>query len=785
MRPLRPVNPTRLGPYQLLGVLGDGGMARVYLGQSPSGRRLAIKVVRPDFARDPAFRRRFAREVAAARAVSPLFTAAVVDADTDAESPWLATTYIEGPTLDQLVADQGPLAPEAVLTLAVGLAEALASIHRTGLVHRDLKPGNVIVNDTGPHIIDFGVALLSDASYATTSLVLGTPSYMAPERLDGGEVGAPGDIFALGATLVRAATGKNLVGGGTVYEQLFQITNGRFDLSAVPRQLRPLIMHCLSHRPQDRPSAEELVTTLVGAGAQPPTPGWYTATAQPGAAEPAGPADAPVGKAGLPVRLPLGPLGALSGLASREPAPVGSPLGRSSFPSPPAGPATGSDSSLGTQQTPRLSRRRVLAFGGMAGAALAVGGVSAARSLFQRTGGGAGTHRAPGAVLWQTRTGVRPPPGPDEHGLLILLDQERIIAAGETEVRATDVRGRPLWRRTMPTDVVELRYWAGGVLAADAARLWLLDSGSGEPRLQVDLTGSEPPGSAAVQIHGVATTADLAYVNLGMATVAIDRTGGRRWRTARSAPASAGPRPPYAAPDVVDARFVAIKDPTGSGVQVSLLDAATGLSRWSVRYPVQPSPEQRKPPPPPPPGGGGSQPPPPGPDHDGPDHGEPPPDDAWQRGEGRLAAAHLALREVSDLTVLRLADGGTAWHRTSERPVASIELVGDLLLVGADRLSAYTLDTGEEVWQASLRGARIARSVRGGSVVVANDESISSFDLRGALRWQVQTPDSVRGSRADTLTVADSIAFVTYRPAGGAGDAGGMQVVAYALDDAP
>src|SRR2546430_4621696 len=151
MRPLGAADPSMVGPYRLLGVLGDGGMSRVYLGQSPGGRRLAVKVVRAYLAQAPAFRRRFAREVAAAKSASPLFTAALVDADTQAESPWLATTYIEGPSLDQLLDGEGPLAPDAVLTLAAGLAEALASIHRRGLVHRELQPSHVIIHDARPH----------------------------------------------------------------------------------------------------------------------------------------------------------------------------------------------------------------------------------------------------------------------------------------------------------------------------------------------------------------------------------------------------------------------------------------------------------------------------------------------------------------------------------------------------------------------------------------------------------------------------------------------------------
>ena len=159
MKPLSVFDPTVVASYRLLGVLGNGGMGRVYLGQSPSGRQVAIKVVRADLVDDPATRRRFAREVAAVRAISPLFTAAVVDADTEAESPWLATMYIDGPSLEQWVAEHGALVPTAVLTLAAGLAEAAGSIHHAGLVHRDIKPSDVLLSGTGPHVIDFGLVL--------------------------------------------------------------------------------------------------------------------------------------------------------------------------------------------------------------------------------------------------------------------------------------------------------------------------------------------------------------------------------------------------------------------------------------------------------------------------------------------------------------------------------------------------------------------------------------------------------------------------------------------------
>jgi serine/threonine protein kinase len=222
MRPLGDTDPLAIANYRLLGVLGSGGMGKVYLGESRSGRRVAIKVVRSELANDAGWRRRFTREVAAVRSVSPLFTAAVVDADTDAAEPWLATTFIDGPSLASWVNQAGPLAPGAVLVLAAGLAEALASIHKAGLVHRDLKPSNVIINDDGPQIIDFGIALTADTP-ATTSMLLGTPSYIAPERIHGSEADPASDIFSLGATLVFAATGRPLVTEGPVYAQLMQI----------------------------------------------------------------------------------------------------------------------------------------------------------------------------------------------------------------------------------------------------------------------------------------------------------------------------------------------------------------------------------------------------------------------------------------------------------------------------------------------------------------------------------------------------------------------------------
>jgi serine/threonine protein kinase len=197
---LKPTDPQRIGRYRIIARLGTGGMGQVYLGRSPSGRLVAVKVVRPDLAEDPGFRDRFVREVAAARRVTGFFTAAVVDADTDGSSPWLATAYVPGMALDKAIATHGPWPAESVRTLGAGVAEALEAIHEAGLVHRDLKPANVLIAPDGPRVVDFGISVAVEATALTrTGMVVGTPGFMAPEQLVGKPVTPATDVFALGA----------------------------------------------------------------------------------------------------------------------------------------------------------------------------------------------------------------------------------------------------------------------------------------------------------------------------------------------------------------------------------------------------------------------------------------------------------------------------------------------------------------------------------------------------------------------------------------------------------
>lgn len=238
-------------------------MGGVYLGRSRGGRVVAVKVVRPELADDPEFRERFRREVAMARSVGGIWTAAVIDADPDAEQPWLATEYVPGPTLHRAVADHGPLPEHTVRGLAAGLAEALAAVHRAGLVHRDLKPANVLLGPDGPRVIDFGISRASHSSTLTaTGAFLGTPGYFSPEQTLGHEVGPPSDIFSLGAVLAFAATGQGPFGNDNTAAMLYRAAHAEADLSQVPAGLRPLLARCLAKDPGKRPTTDELLDEL-------------------------------------------------------------------------------------------------------------------------------------------------------------------------------------------------------------------------------------------------------------------------------------------------------------------------------------------------------------------------------------------------------------------------------------------------------------------------------------------------------------------------------------------
>ncbi|GAA4992891.1 protein kinase domain-containing protein [Streptomyces siamensis] len=398
-------HPRYAGQYLLEAELGSGGMGIVHLARSASGLRLAVKVVHAEFAQDPEFRGRFRQEVAAARRVSGAFTAPVVDADPEAEHPWMATLFIPGPTLAEHVKRNGALPPARLRHLMAGLAEALRDIHRAGVVHRDLKPSNVLLAGDGPKVIDFGISRPSDSELRTeTGKLIGTPPFMAPEQFRRPrQVGPAADVFALGSVIVHAATGSGPFDSDSPYLVAYQVVHDEPDLTGVPEDIAGLVARCLAKEPEDRPTPDELMTALRSVSASYDTQAFIPEqrsrngeSARPGQVERE---DAPSPSAASPWTDPAaddespasgsGPVsaarsGALSGAGSGPAADDetharGSGPARPGAPAPENGPAQhGTSGTPGTSGTatdpaaPRSARRRLLLAVAAAGLAVAV-----------------------------------------------------------------------------------------------------------------------------------------------------------------------------------------------------------------------------------------------------------------------------------------------------------------------------------------------------------------------------------------------------------------------------
>ncbi|MFF4806073.1 protein kinase [Streptomyces sp. NPDC001351] len=277
-------DPRRVGPYRIVGRLGAGGMGTVYAALSAAGERMAVKIVHPAQAADDEFRARFRREVQLSQRVIGPCLVPVHDADTEAATPWLATPFIPGPTLDRHLAANAPLVGAHLYALAAGTAAALTAVHAAGIVHRDVKPQNVIMAPSGPRVLDFGIAhALDGTSLTRTGVMTGTPGWISPEHYRTGAVGPEGDVFAWGALIAYAATARLPFGSGAADAVAFRVMSAEPDLEGIPADLRPLVEQALSKKPSDRPSAAELedvCTTLLAAqatavispvGHQPPT----------------------------------------------------------------------------------------------------------------------------------------------------------------------------------------------------------------------------------------------------------------------------------------------------------------------------------------------------------------------------------------------------------------------------------------------------------------------------------------------------------------------------------
>ncbi|MFJ4703919.1 bifunctional serine/threonine-protein kinase/ABC transporter substrate-binding protein [Streptomyces anulatus] len=381
MRPLISQDPRAVGPYRTLARLGAGGMGVVYLARSAGGALAAVKVIRAEHADDPGFRARFRREAEAAARITGPWVVPVLGADTEDREPWLATAYVPGPSLAEVVSAGGALPTTTVRALGSRLAEALTAVHEAGLIHRDVKPGNVLLALDGPRLIDFGIARHEGATeLTTTGAVIGTPGYLAPEQASAGPPGPPGDVFSLGCVLVYAATGRPPFGSGGGAGALFRTIHEEPDLTGVEPGLAPLIAACLAKDPADRPTASRVRDAL--AAKSPGGPGGPGRVRDPreypgrrGAPDPHElPRTAPVSDAfpmpaGLPALIAERSAAALA-LPDPEPLPVT------------LGPAEDGDA-------PGPARRRLLT-AGAAGAVLLAGGSTATWIALRGSGAGAG-----------------------------------------------------------------------------------------------------------------------------------------------------------------------------------------------------------------------------------------------------------------------------------------------------------------------------------------------------------------------------------------------------------
>ncbi|MDJ0384899.1 PQQ-binding-like beta-propeller repeat protein [Streptomyces sp. G-G2] len=554
--------PEYAGLYRLESVLGAGGMGVVHLATSASGLKLAVKIVHAQHAVDPEFRARFQQEVAAARRVSGAFTAPVVDADPDAERPWMATLFIDAPTLAERVRER-VLDPAEVGRLGAGLAEALRDIHRAGVVHRDLKPSNVLMASDGPKVIDFGISRPYDSDLRTeTGKLIGTPPFMAPEQFQRPrDVGPAADVFAMGALLVHAATGHGPFDSESAYIVAYQVVHNEPDLTGVPSELAPLIARCLAKDPAARPTADELIGELRSV-AYPTNEDTRTFIPRPRLAASAPGADPQTHR-----RDGLGPV------RPRLPA------------EPAAGPPTHRRDSLpaGGAAEPRAGRRRTrwrvaAALGtGLLVTGGAVGGYAQLRDTPPATAADhlAGTAREPGPARitpWATTPGA---PGAAARipACAWLSDALYCSAPGLAAVRLNPATGAVVWSAAGVTGAGDPAPFLGGgsVLAylAGAHVLQALDPATGAQRWKADV----PLGADVVPAGAlVLVAAD------GQVTARDAATGSVRWA---KRPAGVGAQLVPAA----DGSEVYAVTPAGDGTstQVLALAAADGTTRWQHR----------------------------------------------------------------------------------------------------------------------------------------------------------------------------------------------------------
>ncbi|WP_406287336.1 protein kinase domain-containing protein [Embleya sp. NBC_00896] len=511
MEQLDASDPQRVGPYVLLLPLGSGGMGKVYLGRSAAGRAVAVKVIRADFAADEHFRNRFRAEVAAARRVSGAFTAPVVDADPDGDPPWMATAFVSGLSLYDAVQRHGPLPEQSLRMLLAGLSEALVRIHAAGVVHRDLKPGNVLLALDGPHVIDFGIArALDGTSFTREGITVGSPGYMSPEQSLGRPITAASDLFALGSTMLYAASGQRPFGDGPPAAVLRRVVGDPADTARLPASIRAVVAACLDKDPTRRPTPHELIDFISREGAHPDTRSWLpeavtrdvsrAADVLTGLPASYGVAservsgqagEAANGSAGEPVTAPATEYLAVhtatqaaEELTSSAPAPPGMPMPQS----PPA-------------PVRRQPSRRRLILGLVGGAGVAVSGGAAAILLSENDGSGKGAAATPsdtGPGSASPPAVPAPPPVVPHPPLPAPTGKKGVLDAPAAATKWTAKAGGP---------ISDLAVYGGSVIATSTNGRDAFDTGAGRSRWTLPLgADSNGTGFAAGDDHTIYLT---------------------------------------------------------------------------------------------------------------------------------------------------------------------------------------------------------------------------------------------------------------------------------------
>ncbi|WP_107488736.1 protein kinase domain-containing protein [Streptomyces subrutilus] len=702
------VLPAVIGPYVVMRPLGGGGMGVVSLCRTGSGRLVAVKQVREEYADDPAFRSRFRREVAAARRVSGVYTVPVLDADTDGPRPWVATAYVPGPTLDQALRICGTFQEPAVRALGTALAESLQVIHAAGLVHRDFKPGNVLLSSDGPRVIDFGISkALGETRLTVTGTVIGSPAFMAPEQIASfHDAGPESDVFALAGVLVYAACGEGPFGPGD-HSVLHRIVTDEPNLQAVPSALHPLLLRCLDKTPARRPPLDAVLAGLA----------------------PARPHDllVPALHADLAERARDA-----EQMAVAPPPPRAVPDGGRERSAP--------------------SRRTVL-LGGLAAAALAGGGVAGAVWGPWKAGDGGGKNAGPAPSLGPTARPVvltDPPaplwnePLPDSPsgmpqlratgGTLVLQDSS---FGGYTVAAFDSASGKLRWSQSTAT-AMQLNQPSGALPRGtrvlgpiDAGLLGTSMSTALESMGQTSLTVLDPATARVRSTLGLPKgdhVVTLLSAHENMAYCLVNTFKGGLTTGAPSPAATAGPdlsetvtaidlnggdvrwRKPVVPNSMSQVRYAADRhgfyytESTKTGLTLYAVHAADGTPRWSVDVAADPN----------------SQLPP-----------------YMQAGGGSLTSSLIA--------------------------------VGDLLIAMHQKagMSAYDAESGQRRWALPMAGASVPIAV--GDLLLVNDfRNVHAVDLHsGEIRWRVESPVPLSPLPAfsPTLAASTQVTVVLFSPA--------------------